>query len=440
MRSLRPYWTTTAVAVAFAATAHAGITIHVPGDYPSIGAAIAVAQRGDRIIVADGVYTGPDNRDMSFSGKDIEVRSANGPDNCIIDCQFQGRAFELLDGETRAAVIEGFTIRNGNVGNSNGGGIDIGLSTHPTIRNCVFSNNTAAALGGGMAVRGQCAPLIDGCTFINNTSFGTEESSEGGGLCLFFLSPATVTNCVFIDNFSEYGGGLSLALSDATIVNCLFVNNTAAIGGGGVASDASDARLVNCTIADNTAGFFGGGAAGITQILESHLTLENCIVWNDTPNAIQVLNGTVNVTYSDIQGGWVGVGNIDADPAFIGQTLTGPLDYGLASSSPCIDAGNNVAVPIGVETDLVGLPRFVDDPETPDSGFGQPPVVDMGAFEFQVATSCPADLDGDGVVGIQDFLILLASFGSSGPGDIDGSGTVDVQDFLLLLAAWGPCD
>jgi hypothetical protein len=438
--SRRPYWTIPAIAVAFAATAHGGITIHVPGDQPSIGAAIAAAQRGDTIIVADGVYTGPDNRDMSFSGKDIVVRSANGPDNCIIDCQFQGRAFELLDGETRAAVIEGFTIQNGNVGNSNGGGIDIGLSTHPTIRNCVFLNNTAAALGGGMAVRGQCTPLIEGCAFINNSSFGTEESSEGGGLSLFFLSPATVRNCVFIDNFSEYGGGLSLGLSDATIVNCLFVNNTAAIGGGGVASDASDARLVNCTIADNTAGFFGGGAAGITQILESHLTLENCIVWNDTPNSIQVLNGTASVRYSDVQGGWSGVGNVNADPGFIGTTLTGPGDYGLSSSSPCIDAGENAAVPLGIATDLAGLTRFVDDPETPDSGFGQPPVVDMGAFEFQVAASCPADVNGDDIVDVQDFLLLLANFGGGGQGDIDGNGTVDVQDFLLLLAAWGPCD
>ncbi|MHC4785510.1 MAG: choice-of-anchor Q domain-containing protein [Planctomycetota bacterium] len=144
--------------------------------------------------------------------------------------------------------------------------------------------------------------------------------------------------------------------------------------------------------------------------------------------------------YSDVQGGRSGVGNINADPGFVGQTLTGPLDYGLTSGSPCIDAGDNAAVPVGVETDVAGLPRFVDDPGTPDSGFGQPPVVDMGALEFQVATSCPADLDGDSVVRIQDFLVLLANFGSSGPGDIDGNGTVDVQDFLLLLAAWGPCD
>ena len=55
----------------------------------------------------------------------------------------------LVDGETREAVIEGFTIQNGNAVQSNGGGIDIGLSTSPTIRNCVFRDNRASALGGG---------------------------------------------------------------------------------------------------------------------------------------------------------------------------------------------------------------------------------------------------------------------------------------------------
>jgi hypothetical protein len=425
-------------AAALAATAQAGITIHVPGDQPTIGAAIAVAQSGDRIIVADGVYFGQDNRDLTFGGKDLIVQSENGPANCIIDCQFQGRGFELVDGETRAAVIEGFTIRNGNVANSNGGAIDIGLSTNPTIRNCVFRDNTASALGGGVAVRGQCTPLIERCTFVNNTSYGEEEGSEGGGLCLFFLSLATVRDCVFIGNFSEYGGGISCGLSDATIVNCLFAGNTAAFGGGGAASDVSSATFVNCTFADNSAGY-GGGAAGVTQYLTSDLTLENCIVWNDAPNEIQVLNGSATVRYSDVDGGWSGPGNIDAIPGFVGQTFRGTEDYALTSGSPCIDAGENAAVPADIVTDLAGRPRFVDDPGTPDSGSGQPPLVDMGAFEFQVAASCPADLNGDGVVNVQDFLALLANFGGSGQGDIDGSGEVDVQDFLLMLAGFGPC-
>ncbi len=53
---------------------------------------------------------------------------------------------------------------------------------------------------------------------------------------------------------------------------------------------------------------------------------------------------------------------------------------------------------------------------------------------------CPADVDGDGAVGIQDLLALLGSWGNTGgPADVNGDGLVDVQDLLELLASWGPC-
>ena len=53
---------------------------------------------------------------------------------------------------------------------------------------------------------------------------------------------------------------------------------------------------------------------------------------------------------------------------------------------------------------------------------------------------CPADLDGDGLVGTTDLLELLSAWGStSGPADINSDGAVDVNDLLLLMAAWGGC-
>jgi hypothetical protein len=62
------------------------------------------------------------------------------------------------------------------------------------------------------------------------------------------------------------------------------------------------------------------------------------------------------------------------------------------------------------------------------------------ALAIAEVVPCPADLDGDGAVGIGDFLMLLAVWGASGgPADLDGDGTVGIGDFLLLLAAWGPC-
>ena len=53
---------------------------------------------------------------------------------------------------------------------------------------------------------------------------------------------------------------------------------------------------------------------------------------------------------------------------------------------------------------------------------------------------CTADVDGDGVVGVNDLLALIGGWGSNDSTlDLDGSGSVDVADILLLIAAWGPC-
>ena len=62
----------------------------------------------------------------------------------------------------------------------------------------------------------------------------------------------------------------------------------------------------------------------------------------------------------------------------------------------------------------------------------------VAQFRPTVVPECPGDLDGDGQVGITDFLQLLAAWGTPG-GDVDGDGTTDITDFLLLLAGWGPC-
>jgi hypothetical protein len=54
---------------------------------------------------------------------------------------------------------------------------------------------------------------------------------------------------------------------------------------------------------------------------------------------------------------------------------------------------------------------------------------------------CPGDLDGDGEVGVTDFLAMLAAWGPNPghPADLNGDGEVNVTDFLELLAVWGPC-
>jgi hypothetical protein len=247
-------------------------------------------------------------------------------------------------------------------------------------------------------------------------------------------SSPMLTSCIFAGNSAGFGGGIRMYdTSNATLVNVGLFGNSAAYAGGAISGSSAGPTLINCTVADNTATLLGGG------IYEGVPVLANCIVWGNTNGQIETPSATV--TFSNVQGGHAGSGNIDADPMFV-DPIQG--DYRLGPGSPCIDAGENAAVPVGVTTDLDGTPRFVDDPDTPDcpqapGGCGEPPVVDMGAYEFH--DPCPWDVDDSGDVGITDFLLLLAQWGEDpgGPPDFDGSGDVGINDFLLLLAYWGPC-
>ncbi len=66
--------------------------------------------------------------------------------------------------------------------------------------------------------------------------------------------------------------------------------------------------------------------------------------------------------------------------------------------------------------------------------------------EAACGDSCPPDITGDGTVGVEDLLALLAAWGGcpppcppTCPADLDRDCAVSVVDLLQLLAAWGPC-
>ncbi len=159
---------------------------------------------------------------------------------------------------------------------------------------------------------------------------------------------------------------------------------------------------------------------------------------DDSPDEFSS-TGTPAVAYSNIQGGWPGTGNIDADPLFV-DPVNG--DYHLLAGSPCIDGADNIAVPVGIDTDLDGNPRFVDDPDTPDTGNPGPPgpIVDMGAYELQLL--CPQDITSDGFVNVLDLIQLLLCFGNPASPpcdtgqDVNGDGDVNVLDLIDVLLAF----
>lgn len=119
----------------------------VPSVYTTIQRAVDAASEGDTILIADGTYTGAGNMDIELYGLNLVIISENGPEDCIIDLQSQGRAFFIHRGETEATVIEGLTISHGMTFNTGanrrqGGGILIDRAS-PTIRNCVFDSDSS---------------------------------------------------------------------------------------------------------------------------------------------------------------------------------------------------------------------------------------------------------------------------------------------------------
>jgi len=350
------------VFLSFSGTA-SGATLYVgPGEtYTEIQPAINAATNGDTIIVRDGTYTGANNKNLDFGGKSITLKSENGPQNTIIDCQGSGRGFYIYGG---SPVVDGFTIRGGNVRELNpsspepyewGGGF-LCWSASPTITNCIITNNYA---------------------------------HRGGGIDCYHASPL-ISNCTISGNVAEsgYGGGINVSYGSPSIKNCMITNNTATwlSLGGGIALYESSSQIINCTISGNVAGTHGYenyGSGGAIFVINSNITITNCILWDNSAfygPEMRVRWATATIQYSDINPAYVSIlpgtvnwgdGNINADPLFVGGG-----DYHLQELSPCVDAGTDA----GVDTDIDGDARPYDVPNWNKDGTGDE--FDMGADEF----------------------------------------------------------
>ncbi len=159
------------------------------------------------------------------------------------------------------------------------------------------------------------------------------------------------------------------------------------------------------------------------------INIHNGIIHGNTGQILRTqLNGEVSVSYSIIEGGAPGAGNLDVDPLL-------DATHAPTTGSPAIDAGDNSVVPPGIMTDLAGQPRFVDDPATPDTGIGSAPIIDMGAFEYQPAPwNCPPDLNDDGVLDIFDVQMMLGLYSAQDlEADFNGDGILDFFDILRYL-------
>jgi hypothetical protein len=313
-----------------------------------------------------------------------------------------------------------------------GGGLYGDSGSWATLIDCTIRGNTAT-YGGGLYLRSIGRVVLTGCQILANTASG------GGGLYCYQSANPMLTNCTLGGNLANQSGGAVLCTSSSspTLVNCALVGNMAASDGAGVqCRNFSNPRIVNCTITANSADLAGGISCGGY----SSRTVTNCILWDNAAVAFNITSGDPVVTYCLVPGGWGGDGNIDAEPFFRrpptpgGDGHWGTLDddYGdlrLTAGSQCIDAGDNVNPPLdpldlnnnGCTTeplpiDLDNNARYVDDPDTPDTGRGVAPMVDIGAYEFGSTSAlpprpCPGDVNCDGAVDMRDvtaFVLALS--------------------------------
>jgi len=405
-----------------AVTSNAGGGILLDGGSATISACTISDNSG-------GVGAGISSWDcaVTISGCTISGNTADGEGGGVC-CAGDSSAVTIID-----------TIISGNSANHGGA-----LYCHDgecVLTNCIISENSAgpASWGGGAVLCEGGYLTVSKCSFQRNVAYGAHSPGYDRGGAVFCAGAAgSIANCTFSENSAAVGGAVYFYYSAVSLINCKLSGNTAAVDGGGLACYGSDAAITNCTISANLAANEGGAVAcyaasptitnctitaneannggAVYCLFSGNPMITNCILWGDTPQEIYVPGGDpVVVGYSDVQGGWPGAGNVNADPLFVDPD--GPdndpntwedNDYRLGAGSPCIDAGDNSAVPASVTTDLDGNPRFVDDPETVDTGSGTPPIVDMGAYEFQVngggatATIYDAwwtyqvDQDGDG--------------------------------------------
>ncbi len=283
-----------------------------------------------------------------------------------------GVTYEKITAKT---VIDGFTITAGQADGSpphnDGGGLycsgrHSGRGCSPTLTNLIFRGNQAAEDGGGM---------------LNN---GRNSDSN-----------PVLTNLTLSGNQARYGGGMYNTgwdgVGSPSLINVLLSGNHATRSGGGLYNvSVSNLPLTNVTLSGNQADEFGGG------ILNSHSDLEmtNVIIWGNEAESEgrQLFNSqtTLVLSYTLISEGEndiytsdtseviYGDGVLNEDPLFVSPN-TG--NYRLQVSSPAIDAGDNTAPELsGITTDLDGHTRFTDMPKT-DTGNGDAPIIDMGAYE-----------------------------------------------------------
>ena len=248
-------------------------------------------------------------------------------------------------------------------GPGNGGG---GLTAMNSARvgafNCGFVDNFSSNSGGGAYFGDAVVLNIDSYDrtsyqsyFHNNTA-----RNAGGGLYINNSRSVNIENTYIVSNKTQNGisGGIYVFQTFSKFVNLVVVQNDCGLSSGadGIAfNNCLRSEMLQCTVADND-------RIGIFNNFSATLYMTNCIVYGHSLSQLWD-KAEIKAVYSDIQGGWPGTGNINANPLFDDPAN---LNYRIVVGSPCEDAGTTL---LSITNDIAGTVR----PQ--GSGY------DMGAFE-----------------------------------------------------------
>jgi predicted outer membrane repeat protein len=284
---------------------------------------------------------------------------------------------------------------------------------------CLFdSNSTDAGFGGAVYGSGTFAD----CRFVNNMS-------DNSGGAIYATGPLTAVRCVFEANRALGGGAV---YGGDRYVSCLFDGNTGGLGG--TVQAQTPMELVNCTVV-------GRDPSIHLPAVYGPVAATNCVLWGNGPTlGAQFMGQSLN--YSTVQywdGSLGGLGNSGDDPLFV--DFAG-RNFRVLAGSPCIDTGNNSALPPGLFSDLDGHARFFDAP-SPDGGLGSPPLVDRGCYEAGGPVFCYANIDNSTatpIVNVLDCVRFLNLFAAGHPlANCDASTVppaLNVLDFVCFVNAF----
>ena len=379
--------------------------------------------------------------DCTFTGNSAST-SGGGMYNYYSNPSLTNCTFEENSSESHSGAMRNFNSNpvltnctfSENYAGTDGGAIGNSQSS-PTLTDCTFVANDAHSHGGAI-LNNDGTPVLKNCTFNENTAFagaGIDNLNSNAILtdCTFSgnstdeygasvnnrESSPQITRCIFFGNIAhDFGGGGVCNWSSSPIIrNCLFYENASVEEGGAIMNNRSTLVLFNCTFFGNTADRGGNALAFYSYLNDppSSMQATNCIFFDGGNEIWKNEETDISITYSNIQGGWADIGNIDTDPMFVDPAVD---DYHLLPGSPCLDAGDPAYVPAPGETDLDGQPRVIG---------GR---VDMGVYEH--TSAIPIDVGiSPGVINLKSqgkWITVLLTFP-------EGYNVTDVDTATILL-------